>query len=384
MKRSGSLLAVTVGIVFSSSAAFAQAAPDVTLTRLDCGTPQAPTDVNARFSDTYAYPGLKLQFVYSCYLIKHGDDYMMWDTGQATSAGAVAPKVGLVDLLAQLKVTPEQVKYVGISHYHGDHIGQANCVAQGDVADRQGRLGRADQPPSHRPGRQSAAGLQLDQGRRQGRSRAAGQGCVRRRQRDHVVDAGAHAGPSQPAGQAGAEGRGDPQRRRRAFPRELRRRRRADLQLRPLANAGVDRSHQEDRGEHRRPPSSSSTTRATLRNCRTFPRQQISPQPLLAVASQRRGAMASYHCFFRRRRRHLPAVHEAGLSAAQGGRHERICRARGSARLMLGGVRAAGYVKPPTHEAQEAVGRRRQLGVSNPKHRDDVAHIPGGSACDRA
>jgi len=40
------------------------------------------------------------------------------------SAGAVAPKTSLVDLLAQAKVKPEQVKYVGISHYHGDHVGQ--------------------------------------------------------------------------------------------------------------------------------------------------------------------------------------------------------------------------------------------------------------------
>jgi len=128
MKRNGSLLALAVGLVLSSSAAFAQPAADVALTRLECGTPQAPTDVNARFSDTFAYPGVKLQFVYSCYLVKHGDDYMMWDTGQSMSAGAVAPKVGLVDLLAQLKVSPEQVKYIGISHFHGDHIGQANAL----------------------------------------------------------------------------------------------------------------------------------------------------------------------------------------------------------------------------------------------------------------
>jgi glyoxylase-like metal-dependent hydrolase (beta-lactamase superfamily II) len=106
----------------------AQPAPEVTLTRLEGGTPQAPTEVNLRFSDTYAYPGVKIQLVYSCYLIKHGNDYMMWDTGQATSAGPAAPKVGLADLLAQLKVAPEQVKYVGISHYHSDHIGQANSL----------------------------------------------------------------------------------------------------------------------------------------------------------------------------------------------------------------------------------------------------------------
>jgi N-acyl homoserine lactone hydrolase len=104
--------------------ASAQAAPDVSLTRLDCGTPAAPTAVNQRFSDTYAYGDLKLQLVYSCYLIKHGDEYLLWDTGHAMTTPNVAPKASLVDLLGQINLKPEQIKYVGISHYHGDHIGQ--------------------------------------------------------------------------------------------------------------------------------------------------------------------------------------------------------------------------------------------------------------------
>jgi N-acyl homoserine lactone hydrolase len=102
----------------------AHAADEVTLTRFECGTPQAPVAVNQRFSDTYAYGDLKLQFVYSCYLVKHGEDYLLWDTGHAMTAPNVAPKVGLVDLLAQISVKPEQIKYVGISHYHADHTGQ--------------------------------------------------------------------------------------------------------------------------------------------------------------------------------------------------------------------------------------------------------------------
>jgi N-acyl homoserine lactone hydrolase len=101
----------------------AQAA-DMALTRLDCGTPQAPVAVNQRFSDTYAYGDLKLQFVYSCYIIKHDGDYLLWDTGHAMTTPNVAPKVSIVDQLAKLNITPDQVKYVGISHYHGDHTGQ--------------------------------------------------------------------------------------------------------------------------------------------------------------------------------------------------------------------------------------------------------------------
>ena len=103
--------------------AHAQTTTEVTLTRLDCGTP-AVNDVSVRFTDTYAYNGLKVTFTYSCYLIKHGDDYMLWDTGHAMTAGTVAPKVSIVDQLAQLKLKPEQIKFVGISHHHSDHTGQ--------------------------------------------------------------------------------------------------------------------------------------------------------------------------------------------------------------------------------------------------------------------
>jgi glyoxylase-like metal-dependent hydrolase (beta-lactamase superfamily II) len=103
----------------------ARAAADVSLMRLaDCGTPQAPTSVNERFSDTFSYGDLKLQFVYSCYLIKHGDQYLLWDTGHSMTAPNVAPKVSIVDQLDKIGVKPEQITYVGISHYHADHTGQ--------------------------------------------------------------------------------------------------------------------------------------------------------------------------------------------------------------------------------------------------------------------
>jgi glyoxylase-like metal-dependent hydrolase (beta-lactamase superfamily II) len=103
----------------------AQAAPEVTLTRLDCRAVRPAADVNERFSDTWAYDGLKLPFVFSCYLIKHGDEYLLWDTGFAMNTPTAA-KVSVVDQLAKLKVTPANIKYVGISHYHADHTGQVD------------------------------------------------------------------------------------------------------------------------------------------------------------------------------------------------------------------------------------------------------------------
>jgi N-acyl homoserine lactone hydrolase len=124
MKRISSLLTACACAVVFVGVQGAQAAPDVSVARIECGTPQAPTPVNPRFSDTFSYGDLKLQFVYSCYLIKHDDQYLLWDTGHAMTTPNVAPKVSIVDQLGQINVKPEQITYVGISHYHADHTGQ--------------------------------------------------------------------------------------------------------------------------------------------------------------------------------------------------------------------------------------------------------------------
>src|SRR5690242_2320254 len=124
MNRMLTILAAGVCAAALATLAPPARAADMSLTRLDCGTPQAPTAVNQRFSDTYSLGDLKLQFVFSCYLVKHGDDYLLWDTGHAMTAPNVAPKVSVVDQLAKLNLKPEQIKYVGISHYHPDHTGQ--------------------------------------------------------------------------------------------------------------------------------------------------------------------------------------------------------------------------------------------------------------------
>jgi len=130
MRRIITSLALGACVAAFSIQALAQpAAPEVSLTRLDCGTSAGPSDVG-RFSDTFSQNGLMLQIVFSCYLIRHGDDYMLWDTGHSMTAGAVAPKASIVDQLSQLNVKPEQVRFVGISHYHPDHTGQVGSFPQ--------------------------------------------------------------------------------------------------------------------------------------------------------------------------------------------------------------------------------------------------------------
>jgi N-acyl homoserine lactone hydrolase len=118
-----------------SAAAVGQAvpAPKVTITRLDCGT-VAANDLNL-FSDTDAYVGQSKRLASSCYLIRHGGEYMLWDTGlPAVMKGKpIDPKLPMdatvtatiPEQLARLHLTPAQIGRVGISHDHFDHIGQA-------------------------------------------------------------------------------------------------------------------------------------------------------------------------------------------------------------------------------------------------------------------
>jgi len=122
--------------------ALSQAPAEVSLTRLECASSAGPADIG-RFSDTMAYEGKKLQLTASCYLIRHADHYMIWDTGYPAAAAGTASsertvKVTLVDQLAQLKIKPEQIDYVGISHYHGDHTGQAASFPQATLLIGQG------------------------------------------------------------------------------------------------------------------------------------------------------------------------------------------------------------------------------------------------------
>jgi glyoxylase-like metal-dependent hydrolase (beta-lactamase superfamily II) len=124
--------AVLASLGLGASAA-AQNAPELSLTRLDCGKTTTLTDVG-RFSDVSAFKGLNVELAFSCYLVKHGNDYLVWDTGNPAASGGTpaptAPKTSLVEQLALLHLKPEQIGFVGISHYHGDHVGQVASFPQ--------------------------------------------------------------------------------------------------------------------------------------------------------------------------------------------------------------------------------------------------------------
>ena len=116
-----------------AASAATQSAPELSLTRFDCGKTTTVADVG-RFSDVAAFKGLSIQLTFSCYLIKHGNDYLVWDTGNPPATGSspapTAPGLSLVEQLAQLHLKPEQITFVGVSHYHGDHVGQVASFPQ--------------------------------------------------------------------------------------------------------------------------------------------------------------------------------------------------------------------------------------------------------------
>jgi len=122
-----------LGVLFPVVAAAAETVQaELSITRLDCGTIQV-NDLNV-FSDTDAYTGQKMTLVDGCYLLRHGDEYLLWDTGlPASLKGAALSGTGpmsatlnktVVEQLKVLGIDKAQIKTVAVSHYHFDHIGQ--------------------------------------------------------------------------------------------------------------------------------------------------------------------------------------------------------------------------------------------------------------------
>jgi N-acyl homoserine lactone hydrolase len=80
--------------------------------------------------------GRDIEFSSTCWLIKHGREWLLWDTGvpEATlndpRGWSTLPKLivyhldkSLTDQLAEIGLKPADIGRVAISHTHGDHIG---------------------------------------------------------------------------------------------------------------------------------------------------------------------------------------------------------------------------------------------------------------------
>jgi glyoxylase-like metal-dependent hydrolase (beta-lactamase superfamily II) len=92
------------------------------------------------FADDGSYKGVAAQLVVPCYLIRHGEQYLLWDAGIGDQfAGpkggtlpfgwAVHVPMKLADQFKQLGLSFGDITYLGFSHEHPDHIGNANLFA---------------------------------------------------------------------------------------------------------------------------------------------------------------------------------------------------------------------------------------------------------------
>jgi glyoxylase-like metal-dependent hydrolase (beta-lactamase superfamily II) len=140
------------------SAPPAAQAPSIRLYTLDCGlTEFKDADV---FSDTGEYEGKYLALPTPCYLIRHGKDWMLWDTGLSDKlaaephgkeifGGRFSVKRTLAAQLATLGLKPADVRYVGMSHLHFDHTGNLGLFPTSTflIAAEELAAARAKKPP---------------------------------------------------------------------------------------------------------------------------------------------------------------------------------------------------------------------------------------------
>jgi len=100
----------------------------------------------------------------SCYLIKHGNDWLLWETGYSQSIAASsepyktpvitwywkAPK-NLTAQLSELCLTPDQITQLGFSHAHPDHVGNGSLFPKATLyiqeAEYDFYIGPSGKPP---------------------------------------------------------------------------------------------------------------------------------------------------------------------------------------------------------------------------------------------
>ena len=129
-------------LVSSAPAAFPQTrkpAPpkSVRLYVLDCGR------INVANGDAMGFKPGELatsNMVTPCFLIVHPRGTMIWDTGEIPDSafatgvkpqtqGAFVVDRPLLPQLAAIGYTPADITYLALSHYHGDHVANANAFA---------------------------------------------------------------------------------------------------------------------------------------------------------------------------------------------------------------------------------------------------------------
>lgn len=111
----------------------ATATKDIRIYTLNCGTINVH-DMTA-FSDTHFYPPKERTLADPCFLIKHPQGWLLWDSGlgdQYVGSSSVEDTkhdisihvpISLTAQLKQLGLKPDDIKLLAFSHAHFDHTG---------------------------------------------------------------------------------------------------------------------------------------------------------------------------------------------------------------------------------------------------------------------
>lgn len=133
------LLAIASMASFHLSHAAAEKAAVEKMFVLDCGEATAP-DLSQWSPGIH--PGRPITFSNNCYLIRHGSDWLLWDTGvsdefaKLPEGKVVAHHVrGIVkrtleSQLLEIGVRPQDVTHIAFSHAHFDHVGNSRLFTQ--------------------------------------------------------------------------------------------------------------------------------------------------------------------------------------------------------------------------------------------------------------
>jgi N-acyl homoserine lactone hydrolase len=107
----------------------------IQLYAMDCGHFDFPDLAN--FSDTGEYDHQSGSLADPCFLIHHPKGWLLWDTGfpdtfpgrpsgTASTGTVLYRSQSLISELKMLHLSPAEIAYVGFSHLHFDHSGNAN------------------------------------------------------------------------------------------------------------------------------------------------------------------------------------------------------------------------------------------------------------------
>ena len=148
------LIALSLGLEGTRNSSAASNLPDATradvvekLFRLDCGRSLAN-------DESVWTPGKNvgdsIEFSSTCWLIKHGSEWLLWDAGVPEAAlndprgWSTLPKLivyhldkSLTDQLAEIGLKPGEIGRVAISHTHGDHIGNVGLFHNSTIVMQQ-------------------------------------------------------------------------------------------------------------------------------------------------------------------------------------------------------------------------------------------------------